>query len=223
MKPLCRTAFPILTAAAVACIAALAAPAGGEPISFDSSWVPVRFPHLSENEFELGGDRLDIRSDDSVSFVVKILPERLWRAKTARWKWAVDLSVPPTDLSQRGGDDRNITIIFLFMPEQVIRSMKTAAPRKLLMNKATKIISVVWGGVHPRGAVIDDPFAEGRGKIIALRPGGTGSHAESFHIASGHAAVFGSTAGALVAIAVGSDSDDTDSKVRASVTGLRLN
>ena len=222
MKPRTRAAANILAAASVAWFTALAAPAGGEPIAFDGSWEPFGFPHLADNEFELSGDSLNIRSDDSVSFVFKLLPRRLWKAKTARWKWTVDQSVPPTDLSQRGGDDRNIMIYFLFMPEQTIRSMNAVTPRRVLMNQDSKILSVAWGGDHPRGAVIDNPFADGRGKIIALRRSGAGAYYETFRIDRGYSAAFGGAPEMLVAVAVGSDSDDTDSAVRARITGLKM-
>lgn len=222
MKPPTRTARNLLTAATVACCAALAAPAGGEPIAFDSSWETVRFPRLDSNEYDFSGNSLIIRSDDSVSIVVKILPERHWGATTAHWEWAVDQSVPPTDLSRRGGDDRNIIIYFVFMPERAIRSMKTITPRKLIMDNDATILSVAWGGNHRRGEVMDNPFMDGRGKIIVLRQSGTGIFDESFDMAGSYAAAFGSAPERLVAVAVGSDSDDTGSAVRARITGLEL-
>ena len=222
MKPLSLAAGNLLTAAAVACFAAVAAPAGGEPIAFDSSWTTIRLPRLNSNEYEFSGKSLIIRSDNSVSIVAKFLPERLWRASNAQWQWAVYQSVPPTDLSRRGGDDRNIMIYFLFMPEQAIRSMKSITPRKLITDSDVKILSVAWGGRHLRGEVMDDPFADGRGKIIALRQSGIGIYDESFDISRSYAAAFGSAPGELVAVAVGSDSDDTNSAVLARVTGLEL-
>ncbi len=222
MNPLSRTAGNLLTAAAVGCFAALAPPAGGEPIAFDNSWKTVRFPRLDSNEYDFSGNSLIIRSDESVSIVVKILPERLWEATAASWEWAVDQSVPPTDLSRRGGDDRNIIIYFLFMPERTIRSMSAIAPRKLILNDDAKILSVAWGGNHRRGEVMDNPFAKGRSKIIVLRQSGTGMFDESIDIAGSYAAAFGSAPEKLVAVAVGSDSDDTGSAVRARVSGLEL-
>ncbi len=192
-----------------------------DPLPFTSDWREQSFPRLSANSYGALGNRLDILSDQAVSVLYTALPESRWPARAASWRWAVEQSVPPTDLRRKGGDDRNISIYFVFMDEA---SARRAGPnprlRSLLGNRNAKMLVYVWGGDHQRGEVLDSPYLDARGKSLILRGAGTGTHAEAVDLAADYARIFGGTPDALVGIAVSADSDDTETAIRASISDM---
>jgi hypothetical protein len=80
----------------------------------------------------------------------------------------------------------------------------------------------VWGGDHARGDVLDSPYLEARGKTLILRGAGTGAHTETVDLAADYARIFGGTPQALVGIAVSADSDDTETAIRAQISGMTI-
>lgn len=194
-----------------------------EPLQFTSEWREQGFPRLRNNRYGLEGNRLDIVSDQAVSVLYRALPESRWSARSAQWNWAVDQSVPPTDLRLKGGDDRNISIYFVFMDEA---SARRAGPnprlRSLLGNRNARLLVYVWGGDHARGAVLESPYLENRGATLILRGAGMGAHGEEVDLAADYARVFGGAPEALVGIAVSADSDDTQSIIRARISDMVL-
>lgn len=199
------------------------APAQAEPLRFTSDWREQSFPRLTANRYGAQGDRLDILSDQAVSVLYTALPESRWAGRMASWRWAVEQTVPPTDLARKGGDDRNISIYFVFMDED---SARRAGPnprlRSLLGNRNARMLVYVWGGDHARGDVLDSPYLEARGKTLILRGAGTGAHTETVDLAVDYARIFGGTPQALVGIAVSADSDDTETAIRAQISGMTI-
>ena len=211
-----RFAFPL--AAGLALMAT--SPSAG-PVSFSSGWNEQRLSLFNSNDYSFGS-ALGIVSQDAVSLAWSRLPRGEWGARAASWNWAVDVSVPATDLGRKGGDDRNISIYFVFLPEAAAASMEGSNIRQLLGNRDVRILQYAWGGSHSRGAILPSPYAPGQGVTVALRQAGTGAHSESVDLARDFRAAFGSEPAALVGLAVSADSDDTDSEIRASVSGLSL-
>ncbi|MEM9716327.1 MAG: DUF3047 domain-containing protein [Pseudomonadota bacterium] len=198
----------------------LAATAG--PVSFSSGWKEQRLSLFSSNDYTFGRS-LEMVSEGSVSIAWTRIARADWTAKGASWNWSVDQSVPATDLGVKGGDDRNISIYFVFVPEATADSLEGAGIRKLLGNDEVRVIQYAWGGNHARGAVIQSPYAPpGQGATIALRQAGTGSNAERVNLAADYVRAFGGEKGALIGMAVSGDSDDTDSIIRASISNLNL-
>jgi hypothetical protein len=204
-----------------ACLAATAALAAG-PVRFDNSWQEQRFALFSSNAYTFGGDRLEVRSDGTVSLVWSRLPETSWGARGADWRWSVDRSVPATDLRLKGGDDRNLALYFVFLPEAEARASGRDGIRRLLAADDARVLVYVWGGAGGQPRIQDSPYLGARGKTVALRPAGTGTATESVDLAADHRAAFGTEPGALVGIAVSADSDDTSSTIRAVVSDLIL-
>lgn len=203
------------------CLAASAASAAG-PVAFGDAWREQRFSLFSSNRFGFGGDSLSVRSDGAVSLVWKRLPEASWAARGADWLWSVDRSVPPTDLRLKGGDDRNLALYFVFLPEAEARASGNAGIRRLLEAEAARVLVYVWGGPDGQPRLQDSPYLGARGKTVALRPAGTGAAAEAVDLAADHRAAFGTAPGALVGIAVSADSDDTATAIRARLSNLTL-
>lgn len=202
--------------------AIFAAPVVAGPVSFENGWKEQRLSLFSSNDYRFGPN-LSMVSDGAVSIAWTRIGEGEWDAKGASWSWKVDQSVPPTNLGQKGGDDRNISLYFVFVPEMVAPDLKGAGIRSLLGNKDVRVMQYAWGGNHRRGQVIPSPYAPpGQGVTIALRQAGTGSHSERVDLAADYARAFGGEKGALIGLAVSGDSDDTNSAIRAAIGNLTL-
>lgn len=202
----------------------LSAPAVmAKQVSFDNSWKEQKFSLFSKNKYSFKGSTLGVASDGAVSMAYRAVPESLWGASKASWKWSVDQSVPATDLRKKGGDDRNLAMYVVFLPEAEAQNLKGAGIRKLLGSNAARVLVYVWGGNHGRGQVLASPYLGNRGKTVVLRNAGTGNHSENVNLASDYKRAFGGTKGAVVGVAISADSDDTKTKVRGAISGLALN
>jgi len=205
-------AFPLVFATS----AALAG-----PISFGSDWREQRLQLFNSNDYGFNGGSMSVMSEGAVSLAWARTDESNWGATAASWSWAVDSSVPATDLARKGGDDRNLSLYFVFLPTQDAQSLRGASIRRLSGNDNVRILQYVWGGNHTRGTIQQSPYAPGQGANVILRSAGTGNHSESVDLAADFAAAFGGgTPGELVGVAVSADSDDTNAVIRASVSNL---
>ncbi len=210
----------LLLSTVLAFSTAVSATAG--PVSFASGWQEQRLSLFSSNDYSFG-QNLGLVSDGSVSIAWTRVGRADWGSNGAGWSWTVEQSVPATDLSRKGGDDRNISLYFVFVPESLAPSLEGANIRSLLGNDDVRIMQYAWGGNHSRGQVINSPYGpQGQGVTIALRQAGTGSFSESVDLAADYARAFGGEKGALVGLAVSGDSDDTDSMIRAAIGNLSL-
>ena len=207
-------ALPILLAAA---------PLAAQSISFNG-WTEQRFSLFAQVDYGFSGSRLSVSSDDAASMTYRQLPAGSWGATSASWSWAVSESVPATDLTRKGGDDRNLSLYFVFLPQaEAERIGEGGSIRSLLNNEQARVLVYVWGGAHGRGDVLSSPYLGARGKTIIRRPSGTGSFSENVDLAGDYARAFGGSAGALVGLAVSADSDDTNSTIRGEISGLSIN
>lgn len=212
----------ILSLALAASLLTVSAASAGQ-IPFNSSWKEQKFSLFSKNKYSFQGAALGVQSDGAVSMAYRPVPENLWGASKASWRWSVDQSVPATDLRKKGGDDRNLAMYVVFLPEAEAQRLKGAGIRKLLGSDAARVLVYVWGGNHGRGKVLSSPYLGARGKTVVLRNSGTGSHAENVDLAGDYKRAFGGSKGAVVGLAVSADSDDTNSAVRGAIANLSLN
>ena len=208
---------PLLIAAT---LAASAASAG--PVSFSSGWNEQKLSLFSNNRYSFG-NALSMTSDGGISIAWTRIGQSDWQANNASWSWTVEESVPATDLRQKGGDDRNLSLYFVFVPDGQAESLQGANIRQLLGNDDVRVLLYVWGGNHGRGSQFQSPYLRGQGMNVALRQAGTGSFNENVSLANDYAKAFGGQPGSLVGIAVSGDSDDTDSTIRAAIGNLSLN
>lgn len=208
----------LLSAASLAVMAALPAAA----VDF-TGWTEQRFSVFSSNDYQQAGSSLGVKSDGSVSLLWTRLPEADWGATTASWRWSVDQSVPATPLDQKGGDDRNLSLYFVFLPEAVAEQYKDSNIRKLLDADEVRVLLYVWGGDAARGTILPSPYLGARGKTVVLRGAGTGAFAESVNLKTDLSRAFGSgTDGVLVGLAVSADSDDTNTVISGGIANLTL-
>ena len=201
----------------------LAGPAVSQAVKFDKSWSEQRFSLFSSNDYAFKGRSLGIKSNSSVSMAYTRLPEEQWSNRRAKWSWRVDQGVVPTDLTKKGGDDRSISLYFVFLPQEVANGLgPRASIRKLLSSDAARVLVYVWGGDHKRGDVLNSPYLLARGRSLILQAGVTGSSSESVDLAKDYKRIFGGEPGALVGLAVSADSDDTKGAIVAQISDLVL-
>jgi hypothetical protein len=206
-----------MRALALALMLATPAHASG-PVPFDEAWTEQNFRLFSGNDYRMAGSAMEVQSNGAVSLVWRVLPEAFWTARRAGWDWAVEAGVPATDLTVKGGDDRNLALYFVFLPEAEARAMAERPNiRKLLGSEEARVLVYVWGGA--REGMLDSPYLGPRGKTVVLRAAGEGAHVEGVDLSADYARAFGGDAPALVGLAVSADSDDTASVIRAGVRG----
>ncbi|WP_376873698.1 DUF3047 domain-containing protein [Albirhodobacter sp. R86504] len=210
-----------LTVAAV--LLAQISVASAAPVAFSTGWQEQRLSLFSSNDYSFG-KTLGLTSEGAVSLAWTRVGQGDWGASGATWDWTVDQSVPATNLAQKGGDDRNISLYFVFVPEAEAPKLQGANIRSLLGNSDVRIIQYAWGGNHAAGQVIASPYGPaGQGVTIALRQAGTGAYREAVDLDADYRKAFGTERGALVGLAVSGDSDDTKSVIRAAIGNLSLN
>ena len=205
----------------LACTLTLALAGMAQAVPF-SDWTEQRFAMFSSNDWTQGTGSVGVTSDGTVSMLWTQMPPSDGATRSASWSWSVTQSVVPTALNQRGGDDRNLSLYFVFMPPEIAEANRSAGIRKLLSIEEARVLMYVWGGNHPRGSVVGSPYLGERGRTIALRAAGTGSFTERVDLAADFARAFGGEVTELVGMALSSDSDDTDGIVRAQLSDLVL-
>ncbi|HHI71182.1 MAG TPA: DUF3047 domain-containing protein [Rhodobacteraceae bacterium] len=206
-----------------AAIAALAGPlAQADTLKFDRSWKEQGFLRLWTNDYGLEGRQLKVVSDGTVSLLWRSVPKSAWNAKMASWGWSVAKSVKPTDLTQKGGDDRNLAIYFVFVDPNDAKRLEGSSARRVLGNASTRALVYVWGGKYPRGKILNSPYGPGKLKTVISRAAGTGKFSEKVDLAADFKRAFGKAPGVLVGVAVSADSDDTDGMINAVVRDFKV-
>ena len=211
-----RFVTPLVVAATLA-----AGVVHADRVSFSSVWKNQKISLFSSNSYSFGSS-LGVASDGAVSIAWTRLPRGEWDSTAASWNWAVTQSVPSTNLRRKGGDDRNLSMFFVFLPEAEAVRLESAGIRRLLGNDSVRVLQYVWGGSEGRGASFASPYQPGQGANVALRQAGTGSHSESVNFARDYSAAFGGSPGKLVGLAVSADSDDTGTSIRGTVSNMAL-
>lgn len=208
-------------ASAFALSLAVALPAGAQPLSFDGSWREQGFLRFTSNDYIQNGGSLQVVSDGTVSLLWRAVPDPLRGARSASWTWAVAEGVPVTDLRRKGGDDRNLAVYFAFTDAGTAATANPNRATALLRNPNTKVLVYVWGDDDGRGTLQDSPYLPGL-KTVVLRQAGTGQHSERVDLAADFARAFGGPPEVLLGVGISADSDDTDTRIRASITAPDL-
>ena len=192
-----------------------------EVVPFDGSWKEQGFLRLFSNDYVQRGGQLDVVSDGTVSLLWRPIEQSQRSAQVASWAWRVQEGVVATDLTVKGGDDRNLAVYFVFVDPDRAEALAGGSARRILREGSARALIYVWGGKHSRGEILPSPFSSQlRTKI--LRGSGVGAHQETVDLVSDYRAAFGGPPGALVGLAVSAESDDTKGKIVASISNLSL-
>lgn len=215
----------IAVAALAAMIAGTTPAAALGPVSFGPDpaalgWDNLTFRGRAPASFAAQGPRaLSIAADSGVSVFWRALPRDFAEGTTARWRWKVDQGVPATDLARKGADDRDIAVYFLFADDPAtLDNPPTSLTGAMREGRA---LVYVWGGNAAPGTAVASPHMRGRGQLIVKRPAGAGGWENvSVNLRSDFRQVFGREPGPLVGLGVSTDSDDTGTATRATLSDL---
>ena len=214
--------FRLTTLALVALLSVSPANAGAaEKVTFDGTWKEQGFLRFFSNDYFQRGRQLDVISDGTVSLLWRPVEQFAGSARTASWAWRVQEGVAATDLTIKGGDDRNLAIYFVFVDPDRADALSGGNARRILREDSARALVYVWGGLHEEGSILPSPYsAQLRTKV--LQGAGSGEFRESVDLERDFQSAFGAEPGTLVGLAVSADSDDTDGKIVASIADLLL-
>ncbi len=216
MRRFTQALFPFALA-----LLGLAPASAMEVILFDGSWEEQGFFRLFSNEYAQRGRQLDVVSDGSVSLLWRSVGEASRFASSASWFWSVGEGVSATDLTIKGGDDRNLALYFVFADRDRAAALEGKSARRILNEESARALIYVWGGAHQTGAVLASPYSP-RLRIKVLRSAETGQFRERVDFLRDFRSAFRREPGVLIGIAVLADSDDTNGRIVASVSDLHL-
>ena len=186
-----------------------------------SGWQTVSFPGIAPVLFSAHAGTLEVAADSAAGLLWHALKTPRPAPATAQWTWRVEEGVRPTDLTRRGEDDRALAVYFVFGET----SDAAKGPMALLSASATRALVYVFGGSGPRSSLLASPHMGERGKFIILRPAAGPKRQwlqESVDLKADYVRAFNQLPGQLLAVAISSNSDDTRSRNRAQLRGLRI-
>jgi hypothetical protein len=199
--------------------AALPRAARASTISFDRGWEHLTFRRLKPNTFQADANRLTVVAEGTSSILYRILHDSLFASRRAEWTWRVGSSVPPSDLTTIGNDDRNLGVFFVNAPDGVAARIRPGTSISSLMrNRNVQVLMYTWGGNNPQGTMIPSPHAPSRLRNIVQRRPTTGEFRESVDLSRDFLRVFGVEMQNLVALAVSSNSENSGRRVQAEIS-----
>lgn len=207
----------------VTALALCATPLAAQTTVSMEGWEDITFFRLDANTYTASESVMKVESDDAVSIVWTRTRPELYDAAAADWAWSVEQSVPPTDLKVKGGDDRNLSLYFVFAGERTTaRAERGAGLARVLRGDDVRILFYTFGGDQPRGSVFPSPYQEEQGSVRILREAITGAFTESVDLRADLGAAFGASDLNLIGIALSADSDDTDTAITAELRDITL-
>jgi hypothetical protein len=226
----CKAAWRLGAAAilSLASCSTFAAPSGRTDIPFGpgleaQGWTPMTFMTIPATAYRADGPgQVDIRAEKSSSLIYRPIPP-VRAPSSASWRWRLDRSAPPTDLSRKGGDDRPLALYFLFADDEA--AAKIPASGLMDAMRRGRVLVYVWGGSAQAGASFDDPYLRGRGAIVVKRAGDAAAGEfvdEVADLSADFRRAFGTAPGPLTGIAISSDSDDTESVNAGAIADLTV-
>ena len=199
---------------------AIPVPARAVTILFDARWREAGWLAFGSDAWRREGDRLSVGTDGAEGPVWRLLPETLWDAQHASWRWGVALSREGVGDAVEAAA-RTLALRFVFSSRDAAGRLSHGSPRRVARDEAVTTLIYVWGGAGRPGAIALDPGR--RVAVVTRRQGGIGSAAEVADLAADHSRAFGAPPDALVAIAITADAAGAGGPIEAAVADLVLN
>jgi hypothetical protein len=196
-------------------------------------WAHKTFPGKQPTRFESaridGHDALAVHADGSASMVRQELRVEPGELARVRFSWKVPQLVEQADLALRDKDDAPVRIVLAFEGDRSRFSPKDAALSELVraltgeeMPYAT--LMYVWCNKREPGTVIRSPRTDRiRKMVVESGPRRLNQWLEyERDIRADYQRAFGEAPGALVGIAIMTDSDNTHTRTQAWYGPVRL-
>ncbi len=198
-----------------------------------AQWEAVSLPGKLRTAFKLEkhGHRhaLQAHAQSSASLLrqrVNVAPEKLGRL---RFEWQVDNLMPGADMAELGRGDSPVRLILAFDGDRSRFSAKNA-----MLSDLTEALTgeplpyatlmYVWSNHHPIDSVIVNPRTD-RVRKMVVESGGARLKQWLLYqrdVKADFEKAFGEAPGALVGVAIMTDSDNTRSNVRAWYGDIRF-
>jgi len=199
----------------------------------DAAWVHKTFPGKAATEFHYarldGRDTLAVRADSSASMLRQQLRLEPGELGHVRFSWKVPGLIEQADLALRERDDAPVRILLAFEGDRTRFTARDAALSELAraltgepMPYAT--LMYVWCNQRPPGTVIPSPRTDRIRKLVVESGARRLNQWLDYErdIRADYERVFGEAPGALVGIAIMTDSDNTHSHAQAWYGPVRL-
>lgn len=187
----------------------------------------VTLPNVAHNRFALVADEgqtvlrvASANSAGSVAIPITVASGAMGGNTVLEWRWKVDRILEKADMEDKLGDDHSARVYVFF--DVPIESLSFAERTKIRIARMvagvdvpTAALCYVWDNKHRIGYTAWSPYT-GRLRKIVLQSGAerVGQWVlESRNVAADFRAAFGFDAPAVTGVAVGNDSDNTDSRV----------
>jgi hypothetical protein len=231
-----RRALPVLVVMLAApLLGGAASPGRTAPELEAAGWRKVQWHGIRPAEFAAtpdGGIRISAHGEASlIALAMQGSPACL------SWRWRVESSTPPTDLTRRGGDDRAVAVAVGFAgfgPQAglTVRAQHAAAQVASGQSRLPRsVLMYVWGGTGQEGqdapgGFFPSPWSHGVSMMRVVRPAqaprGKWVEERVDLGADWRAAFGGDQVPAVMELMISTDSDDTGTRVEAQVRDIRL-
>lgn len=222
-------AFPPITTLAddMAKAAAFTAFSKQKPgANLPKAWAPISLPKVTPTMFELVDDGgttvLKAIADKSAGTVSHKLQADAAKMPMLEWRWKIDAVVDAANLKTKEGDDFAARVyVFFDVPASTLpfgTRVKMKAAKVLYGAEIpTAALCYVWDNTHPVGTSVWNPYTD-RVRTIVLQSGNGKAgrwQTQSVNLAEDFKAAFGMDAPAITGIAIGNDTDNTQSSAVA--------
>jgi hypothetical protein len=196
-------------------------------------WEPVLFPGKSQTQYqtEMVGSRTTLvaRANSSVSMLRKPLRIEPSQLGSIRFSWLLPQLIANADMGERGSDDSPLRLVLAFEGDRSTFSLKNAMLNELALTLTGEempyaTLMYVWCNRRPVGSVMHNHRTD-RIRQLVVESGDAGLQQwrdYERNIRADYEKVFGEAPGALVGIAVMTDSDNTKSTVLAYYGDISL-
>ncbi len=189
-------------------------------------WQHQVFPGKRRSEYrhahKQGRDAVMVRAHASASMLrqrVRIEPDQLGQL---RFSWLVPSLIAQADISQRDADDAPVRLVLVFEGDRSRFSAKDAALSDLseaLTGEPLPYATLmyVWSNRHPEGAVIRNPRTSRIRKLVMETGEGRLNRWLDYErdVRADFVTAFGEPPGALLAVGIMTDTDNTQSRAQA--------
>jgi len=195
-----------------------------------AGWQQLTLPGKSPTRFAGRSDgAIEVRASDSASFLYFDVSGKSQNARYLTWRWRVEQAPAPSDLTQKGADDRPLALHVWFPERSGERD-----PWELLSGAVAwafdvpvpgKVLTYVWGGQAERGDYLANPYLEDDGMMVVLRPGDAPKgqwFEETIDFAADFEMAFGYSPPPAAYVAVSADCDDTMGTSMALIADIML-
>ena len=192
-----------------------------------NAWEQLNFDNITPNEWNINDGNLVVKSENAASMLYKnvnILPTD---NNSLSWKWKAETESVATDLTQKGGDDRLLSMYVSFQYDPSTASFSEKMKRLMVEAIAGKdapgrTIQYVFGGQQDRGTEFESPYTSA-GANIVLRPASSEIgkwYSEKVNFMDDYKRIFGANPIKVLQIAVFSDTDDSKMKTSARLADI---